>query len=1041
MARNGNGNGIPTTIRKRDGTLAEFRRGKIVEAVFAAAESVGGSDRDIAEQVTNEIVSRLKERRIPTVDEINAQCVNVLNEQGYDGTASAFSHYAKRRQQVREKLNVLGGSQGTNPTDKILLVSSFGDETTSLWDRNRIVESLIAEAGLDLNVARRVAKGVENTVVLSNFKSVTTGLVRTLAHAEMVGRGFVEKSRNYLDISLPRSTLRELFESKHEENSNIQGNNPCAVEFAAWEHISKQFALTEVFSPEVAMAHTTGAIHLHDLGLINRVYCSGHSLAFIAKYGLDLDGLQTTSKPANHALVLTAHLNTFLASMQAYYAGALGIGAVNIFYAPLIENDLREMGLKKIDAQIESLNKIKERATNGLEGILEQEITQLEAKKQKPIEALSEKERDEFVEQVAQNLIYSLSQNAFSRGGQTLFLDTNVHTGVPEYLRDALAIGPSGDYILQKSGERIRIEERKIDVSTSSGFKLSEYYEPETGRVVAREELEEVKKRTRIKRREFLEAGEKLVTYGDYESGVNVVKRFAMALLKTWEKGDADGGVFAFPKCDLHIDKDTFESEDKREVFERACEVASKNGSPYFIFDRDAVTMAACCRLRTTLDDPYVFKHPESLRFCGFQNVTINLPQAALRAKRNNKNTLEGFFEEVDGTMDIAMQAHLEKKEFVQGMQVPGAPHWQVGKESPDGRPYIDLDKATYIMGILGLNEALQSITGKQLHEMSKEEYRDYALRTIAHMHQRAKGYTDGTGLKVSLEETPAESTAGRFAKIDYRLFPESKEFLKGDQEKGDIFYTNSVHFAAEAPLGLQARIEAQSMMHPLITSGAIIHAFVGEERPEAGAIGALVKNTYDKTQCAQLTISPEMTVCRKCHQVHRGLLDSCPECGEQDDVQQITRIVGYFSAVRNWNTPKRRELVDRHEGNYSLKTREQVFEVPDLERPSEGIVAYEFGKANCGICDVVAGRLEKAIEGNPGLRVERVVADTDEGLTKLMVARINPSELPTVVFVDSQGEIGRITTGYKDGMADPRQSIHTGAINKILENYIAQAK
>ena len=53
---------------------------------------------------------------------------------------------------------------------------------------------------------------------------------------------------------------------------------------------------------------------------------------------------------------------------------------------------------------------------------------------------------------------------------------------------------------------------------------------------------------------------------------------------------------------------------------------------------------------------------------------------------------------------------------------------------------------------------------------MSKEEYRDYALRTIAHMHQRAKGYANETGLKVSLEETPAESTAGRFAKIDSNL-------------------------------------------------------------------------------------------------------------------------------------------------------------------------------------------------------------------------------------------------------------------------------
>ncbi len=35
--------------------------------------------------------------------------------------------------------------------------------------------------------------------------------------------------------------------------------------------------------------------------------------------------------------MLTGHLNTFLASMQANYAGALGIAYINILYAPFLE--------------------------------------------------------------------------------------------------------------------------------------------------------------------------------------------------------------------------------------------------------------------------------------------------------------------------------------------------------------------------------------------------------------------------------------------------------------------------------------------------------------------------------------------------------------------------------------------------------------------------------------------------------------------------------------------------------------------------------
>ena len=40
--------------------------------------------------------------------------------------------------------------------------------------------------------------------------------------------------------------------------------------------------------------------------------------------------------------------------------------------------------------------------------------------------------------------------------------------------------------------------------------------------------------------------------------------------------------MFAFPKCDFHINADTFSDPDQLELLEYACQVASENGSPYF---------------------------------------------------------------------------------------------------------------------------------------------------------------------------------------------------------------------------------------------------------------------------------------------------------------------------------------------------------------------------------------------------------------------------------------------------------------------------
>ncbi|MBU1630303.1 MAG: anaerobic ribonucleoside-triphosphate reductase, partial [Candidatus Omnitrophica bacterium] len=618
---------------------------------------------------------------------------------------------------------------------------------------------------------------------------------------ELLVRGYSKHLKREKLLGMSMFNLENIVFSKSNENSNIAANNPEAVNLEIAENTLKQYSLEKLFSTEVSQAHLKGIIHIHDLGYPIRVYCSSHSIEYIKKYGLELNNLDTSSFPASHARTLTGHLNTFLASMQAYYAGALGVGYINILYAPYL------VGMS-----------------------------------------------DKQLKQEAQYLIFSCSQNAFSRGGQTLFLDFNLHTGVPSYLADVPAIGPGGKY---------------------------------TGK-----------------------------TYKDYEKET---QRFCKALMDVWREGDCYGHVFAFPKMDLHINNDTFSDSAQHELFEYACQVASENGSPYFVFDRDEVTIAQCCRLRTKIDrtkvdDEYLIKHPESMRFCGFQNVTINLPQASYRAGKGN---FEGVLKEIEKAIKLAMKAHIQKKKFISKlMSAPHMPLWQIGKTAKDDKPYVDLEKSTYIIGILGLNECVQHLTGKELHE-DDETYK-LGLKIIAWMNLKAKEMGKEHDLKVALEESPAESAARRLARIDLREFPVSKEVIKGDIENEEYYYTNSIHFRADAPISLVERIEKQSRFHPLIESGAILHAFIGEQKPSKESVMNLIDKTFHNTQAAQIAISPEFTMCNGCYRSVRGLKDSCSYCGSSN-VYGITRIVGYFSRVNNWNKSKIGELKDRKKGNYRI--------------------------------------------------------------------------------------------------------------------------
>ncbi|MDR1519426.1 MAG: anaerobic ribonucleoside-triphosphate reductase [Planctomycetota bacterium] len=772
-------------VIKRNGLEVPFDVQKIGDAIFAAARAVGGENRQLADDIAGLVATLLDKRYAaggtPGIEDIQDMVEKALIETGHAKTAKAYILYRQQRAQTRARMRVRKDSQagGADSTDIHLLVDPGSRAEYFQWDRARITKALVREAELDEAEAGSIAKAVERRVLASGLSRISTGLIRELADNELFERGFQKSLERQAVIGLPKYDIERLIVSKSKENSNIAANNPEAINLAIAETTLKQYALREIFSPEVADAHRNGMIHLHDLGYPTRVYCSSHSLEYLKKYGLQLENLDTSSAPAKHARTLTGHLNTFLASMQAYYAGALGVAYINIMYAPLVE------GMS-----------------------------------------------DAEMRQEAQHLIFSSSQNAFSRGGQTLFLDFNIHTGIPAYLKKIRAIGPGGKYL-----ER---------------------------------------------------------TYGDFSAAAT---RFTRAMLDVWAGGDQYGHVFAFPKCDFHVNHETFEDPDQLEIYNYACEIAARNGTPYFIFDRDEVTLSACCRLRTVIEDAHMIQHPESMRFCGFQNVTINLPQCAYRAGRGNYAKV---FAEIERALDVCVKAHLQKKDFARLlMSGPSMPLWQIGKLAADGRPYVDLDQATYIVGVIGLNECLAYLTGRELHE-DAESLR-LGVRIISYLYFCIKEAGRRHGMKITIEESPAESAARRLAKIDMKRYPDALDFLRGDLAGDEVYYTNSVHLRPDAGDGIVDRIVKQAKFHSLIESGAIIHAFVGESRPSAGAIAALVRKTFEKTKAAQLTISPEFTICRSCHRVGAGISQKCPHCGAAN-LPDIVRVDGTERPAGAWS-------------------------------------------------------------------------------------------------------------------------------------------
>ncbi len=785
-------------IQKRDTSIVPFYKEKIAGAIFKAAVSVGGKDRQLAEILADRVIIYLAQKysdqkgHILTVEEVQDAVEKVLIENGHALTAKAFILYRDRRARIRALYPRLKEESGISPhtTDMALFVRTSRQDIIR-WDRKKIVDALLRETDLSPEMAEKVSLEVEQQIKSGKVKVITASLIRELVDAKLIEYGLEEVRQKHARLGVPLYDAEQIIVYPNKENANIP-HNPEATNLMLAESIKKEFALLKVFSQEVAGAHVQGDIHLHDLGFIDRPYCSGQSLEYVKKIGLDLPRSLSIAQPARHPETLLAHMIKFSAALQGHFAGAIGWDAVNLFFAPYL------VGLS-------------ERA----------------------------------IKQLAQMLVFEFSQQAVARGGQAIFSDINLYWEVPSHFENVPAIGPGGTY---------------------------------TGKL-----------------------------YRDYQPEA---QKFLWALFEVYKEGDGCDRPFFFPKPLVHITERFFQTSGYQEFLIHICDVAAKKGNTYFVFDRgNTAKISECCRLSFKLEpeDLKDAQEPWRMRYCALQNVTLNLPRIAYRAKGSD----EKLFQNLDRVLEIAVKAHIQKQAFIEKLL-------SLGSEGPlallvmkrDGEPYLRLPRATHLIGILGLNEMVQAHRGEELHE-SDEAFK-FGLKVIAYLNLACKNYSQKYHLRFVLEQTPAESTAYRLAKLDYHYFPEeTKSVVKGNLSTEQIYYTNSTYLNISHHLNPITRVTKEGLFHPLIDAGSLTHIWLGDSCPSAESLANFVTKTFQHTQNSQIAFSPEFTTCNNCGKVDRGLQPECNYC-KSTNIDWITRVTGYFSRVSGWNPGKRAELLDR---------------------------------------------------------------------------------------------------------------------------------
>jgi len=256
-------------VKKRDGTIVPFNKQKIADAIFKAAQSVGGQDRYLAEDLA-EVVRIYLEKEykgdIPSVEEIQDIVERVLIKTGHAKTAKAYILYRQRRARARQ---IRDGFRPEDLAEREVLERDVSlsvrrsDDKLGLWDKTAIVEALIRETGVSRNIAEVIVEEVEEDVIASKVKNLTSSMIRELVNAKLILYGFERERLKHSRIGIPFYDISSIFKS-------FDGP-PDSLSVYLGRRMKREFVMNAIIPQAIVEMHLKGELSIKSIESLDKV--------------------------------------------------------------------------------------------------------------------------------------------------------------------------------------------------------------------------------------------------------------------------------------------------------------------------------------------------------------------------------------------------------------------------------------------------------------------------------------------------------------------------------------------------------------------------------------------------------------------------------------------------------------------------------------------------------------------------------------------------------------------------------------------------
>ncbi len=271
----------------------------------------------------------------------------------------------------------LGIEESTpTPTESIIKRVVKRDGRVISYDRKRIREAIEkavkAVNGNDPELTEKLTKSTEAKLIVFMSdrhpnSAPAVEEIQDLIETVLIENNEVEIARAYILYRAKHEAIRDTRKLMLNINETMDGylsqsdwrvNENANVNFSLGGlilhnsgTITANYWLKNIYSPDIAEAHKSGAMHIHDLSMFSG-YCAGWSLRQLIEEGLGGVKEKITSKPASHLSTLIFQIVNFLGIMQNEWAGAQALSSFDTYLAPFVKAD--SLSYKEVKQCIQS---------------------------------------------------------------------------------------------------------------------------------------------------------------------------------------------------------------------------------------------------------------------------------------------------------------------------------------------------------------------------------------------------------------------------------------------------------------------------------------------------------------------------------------------------------------------------------------------------------------------------------------------------------------------------------------------------------------